>query len=306
MKLHFALALCAICASSVSAQPAKRIVIRVGAITSSQDCTIYEGIKASSKTSVSGVASGYANAYGAGGYSGFSASNSSKIETYFVKDCVSHFEGIRTALQSALASSGSVAIASGGYVLSGRVENVAPIASGYEEQAINGNSYGSVSNDLLVTMSVNVADKSGRIVFGAVVVTRMETDSVGDARGTVSVRQSSGEGLYGLLQREVALAVARKVAFHFNPLVVSQGGGRKIQLNYGSPLLEVGSMLSATAPDGSSAVRYRVTSVSDGAALALQIDDSVSTDIVAGSRATVFERGDNAENESQDEKVVLP
>lgn len=306
MKLHLALTLCAICASSVSAQPAKRVVVRVGAIASAQECTVYEGIKASSKTSVSGAAGGYANAYGAGGYSGFSASNSSTFETYFVKDCIRHFEGMRTALQSALASSGSVAIAPGGYVLSGRVENVVPIASGYEEQGISGNSYGSASNGLLVTMSVNLADKSGRIVFGAVVVTQMETGSADTARGTAGVSQSSGEGLYGLLQREVALTVARKVAFHFNPLLVSQGGGRKIQLNYGTPLLEVGSMLNATAPDGSMVVRYRVTSVGDGNALAQQIDESVSTGIVAGSRATVFERGDNAENESQDEKVVLP
>ncbi len=306
MKVLLALALCAICASSVSAQSAKRVVIRVGAISAAQECTVYEGINASSETSVSGATGGYVNAYGGGEYSGFSASNSTTFEIYFVKDCVSHFEGIRTALQSALASSGSVAIASGGYVLSGRVENVVPISSGYEEQAINGDSYSSVSNGLLVTMSVNVADKSGRIVFGDLVVTRMETDAAGTARGTASVSQSTGEGLYGLLQRDVALAVARKVAFHFNPLFVSQGGGGKIQLNYGAPLLEVGLMLSATAPNGNSAARYRVTSVSNGTALAHQIDDSDSNDIVGGSHATVIEKGDKAENQSQNEKVVLP
>lgn len=312
----------ALVGTSAQAQTANPVAIRVGAIETAQECTLYEGVRykheersrGRSSGYVAGGGSGYANAYGAGGSGYYAAggsssySNSSKtsFETFFVKDCISHFEGIRSAMQSALASSGSVVIRTGGYVLTGRVEDVVPTGSGYVDQAASGQSYGSVSTGLRVTMSVKVADKAGRIVFGAPVVTEIETGSYGEARGSANVSVASGEGLYSLLQRQVAMVAARQVAFHFRPLEVIGGSGKKVQLNYGGPLLEVGTMLSVTRPDGSSAARYRITSVSSGSALAQQVGDADSTGIVAGSRATVIEKGDPAANQSTLERVDLP
>jgi hypothetical protein len=155
-------------------------------------------------------------------------------------------------------------------------------------------------------MSVNVADRTGKIVFGAPVVADLETASAAAVRDTASIDLSSGEGLYSLLQRQVAMVAARKVAFHFAPLLVIQGGGRKIQLNYGGALLEVGGVLTVTSPDGFSSARYRITSVGDRSALAEQVGDADSNAIVTGSRATIVEKSDPAANQRVLEKVDLP
>lgn len=258
MTRNLVLLICALFSFNAHAQTAKKAAIRIGTIEAAQQCTFYQGIRYNSKTTSSGSSSGYAagsgsgyaNAYGGGGSASFSAgsrssysaSNTTSLETYFVKDCVSHFEGIRAAMQSALASTSSTIIAPGGYMLSGRVENVVPISNGFAERGDNGQSYGTVSEGLKVTMSINIADKAGRIVFGAPITAEIETASVSAVRGTVSASAATGEGLYSLLQRQVAMIAARKVAFHFNPLTVIQGGGKSIQLNYGAPLLEVGSV----------------------------------------------------------------
>lgn len=322
MKCNLALTLGAFCSVAAYAQPKSPVAIKVGAIETAKECTLYQGIKYSNESRASGSSSGYAsgsgsgyaNPYGGGGSSSFSgghnssfsASSKTSFETFFVEDCITHFEGIRSAMEAALASSGSIVVGGSGYVLTGRVEDAVPVSSGYAEKGVNGQSYGNISARLKVTMSIKVADKSGRVVFGYPVVTEIDTDYAGTSRGSAAVSVSSGEGLYGILQRQLALAAARKVAFHFNPLVVSEGGSKRIQLNYGNPLLEVGSMLSVTSSDGSAVARYRVTSVSDGTAIAQQIGDADSQAIIPGSKASVIEKGDPAANQSLMERVELP
>jgi hypothetical protein len=309
-------------AVSVQAQPKQTVAIRVGTIETAQECTLYQGIKYSNDSRSSGSSggyvsasgSGYASPYGGGGSSSvsggysssYSASSKTRFETFFVKDCTSNFEGVRSAMEAALASTGSIIVGGGGYVLSGRVEDVVPVASGYVDRGGTGKAYGTVSNGLKVTMSFKVADKAGRVVFGYPIVTEIETDYASTARGTTAASVSSGEGLYSILQQQLALAASRKIAFHFQPLVVSQGGGRRIQLNYGAPLLETGAILSVTSTEGAAAARYRVTSVSTGTALAEQIGDADSRSITAGSVAVVIEKGDPAANQSVLERVELP
>lgn len=318
------LGIAAICSpvALVQAQPKPVVTIKVGAIETAQECTLYEGVRYSNESRSSGSSSGrvsasgsaYSTPYGGGGSasmsggyrSSYSESSKTSFETFFVEDCISHFEGVRSAMEAALASTGSITVGGGGYTLSGRVEDAVPVTSGYANRNVNGRASGTISNGLKVTMSIKVADRSGRAIFGYPIVTEIETDYAGVARGTVAASVSSGEGLYSLLQRQLALAAARKIAFHFNPLVVSQGGGKRIQLNYGAPLLETGSMLSVTSSDGSVAARYRVTSASSGTALAEQMGDTDSRNIGPGSIASVIERGDPAANQSVLERVELP
>ena len=327
MTLYRALPLmgiAAICspAALVQAQPKPVVTIKVGAIETAQECTLYEGVRYSNESRSSGSSSGrvsasgsaYSTPYGGGGSasmsggyrSSYSESSKTSFETFFVEDCISHFEGVRSAMEAALASTGSITVGGGGYTLTGRVEDAVPVTSGYANRNVNGRASGTLSNGLKVTMSIKVADRSGRAIFGYPIVTEIETDYAGVARGTVAASVSSGEGLYSLLQRQLALAAARKIAFHFNPLVVSQGAGKKIQLNYGAPLLETGSMLSVTSSDGSVAARYRVTSVSSGTALAEQMGDADSRNIGPGAVATVIEKGDPAANQSVLERAELP
>jgi hypothetical protein len=96
------------------------------------------------------------------------------------------------------------------------------------------------------------------------------------------------------------------VSFHFNPLLVNGVQGSKVKLNYGGPLLEVGTLLAVTSPDGFTTSRYRVSSVSPTSAIATQLGDTNVRDITPGSSAVVIEKGDPAANESNFEFVPLP
>lgn len=307
MKLPLSLAFtAAVAISATQASAQKRVAIRVGTIATARECTLYEGFRATNRTSVAAASGGYANAYGAGGYSAMAASSRSTFETFFVRDCKTRFAGIRSAIQAALASSGVVAVGPGGYVLNGRVEDVAPVSSGQVSQSLTGQTYGNTSEGLLVTVSITVADGAGRIVFGAPLVVQIETGSAGYARDTMGASSMTGDGPYGVLQRQVALIAARKVAFHFRPLTVVQGGGKTVQFNHGSPLIDVGTQITVFSPDGSSAARYRVTSAGEGMALAQQVGDADSSRIGPGSRGTVIEATDAAAGQSTMEKVDLP
>jgi hypothetical protein len=78
-------------------------------------------------------------------------------------------------------------------------------------------------------------------------------------------------------------------------------------LNYGSPLLTLGTIVHATSSDGSTTVRYLVTSTSPEGAAA-QVDGEVGdwTRIGPDSLASVVEADDPAANERRIEKTDLP
>ena len=300
--------ICILAAGSLyshSAISAEKPSVKIGTITSAKQCNVYQGIKSSGTSS---VAANYRERNNGSVSAGLSANSSFSFETFFVKDCTSHFEGIRSAFQAAIASSGALIVSPGAsnYLLSGRVEDVVPGTSSFIDRSLTGKSYGTVADSLLVTMSLTLSDKNGRIVFGAPIVASIETGSADITRSTVSANQISGNGLYSLLQRNLANIAARKVAFHINPLSVIQGAGKNIQLNYGAPLIVVGTQISVTSADGSAAARYRITSVTDGSSLAQQIGDANSSKIGIGSHASVIEKGDPAENQNTTERVELP
>ncbi len=104
----------------------------------------------------------------------------------------------------------------------------------------------------------------------------------------------------------MALAVARLVAFHVVPLRVVSSDGGQIQLNYGSPLLKLGTIVQATSPDGLTTVRYSVTSASPGSAAAQAEGDADASRITPGSVASVIEADDPAANGRRYKKVDLP
>ncbi|NBC37595.1 hypothetical protein GTZ99_13655 [Novosphingobium sp. FSY-8] len=304
-------ALYSACAGAVMLLPAgaqaqPRTAIAVAQIASAQTCTVYQGIIARSDSFAASRSSGAVTAWGAAGSSASVAASSSSFATYFVKDCTRQFEGIRTAMEAALSSSGTVAVGPGGYVLRGRMESVATTGGGYSERSVTGRTYGATSQGLLVTFNVTVADRAGRIVFGAPVTTQIDTASAMVVNGTTVAGGMSGDGVYGVLQRQVAMIAARKVAFHFRPMVVVTNSGRQIQLNYGGPLLEVGTLLTVTSPDGGASVRYRVTSTSERSALAEPIGGGDEGRITPGSRAMVIEATDPAASMGGMERVELP
>lgn len=298
------------------------VEIAMGTIEAAQECTLYEGVRYSNKSSAkgssssyaAGAASGYAGpgggggaaAFAAGGRSSYSSSSETHFETFFIEDCQSDFEGVREAMEAALASSGAVTISKKGYLLSARVENAVPVKQGFVGTSLTGNAYGTASEGLKVTMSLKLQDAKGRSVFGGLVDAQIETGNASVLRGNVAASVTDGAAVYSLLQRELAMVAARRLAFHFKPLQVTDSQGKKIKVNYGGPLLEVGTLLAVTSPDGFTTSRYRVSSVGDGSAIATQLGDANVKDITAGSSVVVIEKGDPAANESNLEFVPLP
>ena len=81
----------------------------------------------------------------------------------------------------------------------------------------------------------------------------------------------------------------------------------QIRLNYGSPLLTLGAIVTcATSPDGGATVRYNVVSADSGGATAEKDGDGDAARIVPGRTATVIEADDPAANERKYKRVDLP
>lgn len=230
-------------------------------------------------------------------------------ETWFERDCVDNFATLRRSIEAALAASGKVSVAPGsGYVVSGRVSDIgtfggpggAPPAEGYLV----------ASGGLFANLDIVVRDRAGRTVFGTLITKRIETAStvaVSDKTSQFSTRGGrSGQALYTELQHALALAAARQIAFQVAPLKVVAGGGDKIQLNYGAPLLAFGTIIQATSPDGFNSARYTVVSARPSTAVA-EVDGGGNTSqIGVGSSAVVLEPEDPASNGRRFDRVDLP
>lgn len=268
--------------------------VRVARIDSARSCTLYQ-MSAGRHREASAV-----DAYGA------AAASETSWMTYLVRDCVDNFASLRTSLQAALAASGKLAVVPGGgsYVVSGRISDVSGGGPAAPAQRAPGGSFAISSSGMLVNMDVTVRDAAGRIVFGGLLTKRLETGFSMATRGLSSSSSESGDAVYTELQHEVALAVARLVAFRIEPLRVTGGGARRIQLNYGAPLLALGTMVQVTAPDGS-IVRYTVSGAGQGSAQADYYGGDADR-VVPGSPAIVIESDDPAADARRFDRVDLP
>jgi hypothetical protein len=273
--------------SGAMAQSAMPSVV-VARISSEKSCTFYQ--------ESSGTASVAATPY--------MVAASESWRTWLVKDCVDNFATIRGSLQAALASTGkfNVKTSGSGYTLSGAISQ-----AGEEGGGVSSAGYSVSSQKMFVSMNITLRDPSGRTVYGGLFTKHMEIGSSGRAQGVETASGQSGEAIYTELQNQAALAVARLVAFHIVPLKVVGANGKKIQLNYGSPLLTLGTIVHATSPDGSATVRYTVTSASPEGAAA-QVDGEVGdwSRIGPDSLVSVVEADDPAANERRIEKTDLP
>jgi hypothetical protein len=262
--------------------------IVVARISSEKSCTLYQ--------ESAGTSSMVATPY--------MVAASESWRTWLVKDCVDNFATIRGSLQSALASTGkfNVKTAGAGYTLSGAISQ-----AGEEGGGVSSAGYSVSSRKMFVSMNINLRDPSGHTIYGGLFTKHMEIGSSGRAQGVETSSSQSGEAIYTELQNQAALAVARLVAFHIVPLKVVGVNGKNIQLNYGSPLLTLGAIVHATSPDGSTTVRYTVTSAGQEGAAA-RVDGEVGdwSRIGPDSLANVVEADDPAANERRIEKTDLP
>lgn len=286
-----ALALC-LCAPAHAAKP----LVGVGELDSEKTCTLYK------------LTSGrHREAAAVDGYVGVYASETTWRD-YLVRDCVDHFASLRTSIEAALASSGALTVSPSGrgaFVVSGRISEVSGGGPADPTAPAGDGGFAISSSKMVVNMDVSVRDPSGRIVYGGLLTKNIETGFSMDTPGLSSSSTHSGKAIYTELQHQVALAVARLVTFKIAPLRVSSVSGNHIQLNYGSPLLTMGTLVQVSAPDGS-LLRYNVTGAGTGSSEAEYTGDGNTAAITPGNIAMVIEGEDPAANGRRFQRVDLP
>jgi hypothetical protein len=271
-----------------TAASAQTMTLAVGRISTTQTCNYYQESAGSSRV----VATRYALAV------------ASSWRSWWVKDCATNFVTMRSTLQAALASSGTLRVASrtGRYTVSINITGV----SADDTQSASGQDFSISRSFMTVNMDVSVRDSAGRTVFGGLLTKRIETGSDMSNTDFQSSSNASGEAAYGRMQNELALAAARMVAFHFSPIQVTSAQGKQVNFNYGSPLLQLGSLVMVASPDHRAMIRYRVTSASSGFAMASADGGGDFSAIVPGSVGSYIDDNDPAANGRRFEKVELP
>ncbi|HYF23034.1 MAG TPA: hypothetical protein VD929_06515 [Caulobacteraceae bacterium] len=276
-----------------TAQPATPIAISVGRIDSEKRCTLYQ--------ESAGDAALFATQESVAAFASW--------RTWWVRDCIDNFASLRTSIEAALASTGKFVVkpSGGTYVVSGRISDLSGENAPPARAAPAGpHDYSFERNFMFVNMDVVLRDSGGRTIHGGLLTKQMETSYDINAGGRRAYGSTSGQALFTQMQHQVALAVARQVAFRLVPMKVTSSNGSSIRLNYGSPLLTMGTMIEATSPDGGTVVRYAVTSSNASTATAELDGDGDPARIVPGSTAVVIEPEDPAANGRRMKRVNLP
>lgn len=221
---------------------------------------------------------------------------------WLVLECRNNFAAMRDRVRSALAESGRVGIVMGGgrYSVRGTVTEV-----GVTSSAGGGATYGVGQNKAFASLDIRLVDsRNGRLVWGGTLTKSVEAGSRINAGAAGFTSASGPQAIYTNLQRELALAAARGVAFHIDPLRVTGVEGDSIQLNYGGPLLALGDQLDVPGAGGGRPVRYRVTSASGGSAWAKAETSGLQPP--TGAVATYVDADSAAANVRRMERVELP
>lgn len=286
-------ALGAMLTSVVPASAQQGATITIGRIESTKACKIYQ-----ESAGRSGLV---ATPYMIGAYSSW--------RTWLVKDCVDNFAGMRSALQAALGAAAGVALRgrSGRFTVEGRLSDVSggPGEGAPSARPPGEGGYSVATTGMRIVADIVVRDGTGRIVFGVPLVKTIEIGSDIRVEGFRASSSEAGEALYGRLQQEVALAVARSVAFHLTPLRIETVDGPTVQLNYGAPLLKLGTTVQAIAPGGK-VLRFNVVASDERGAVARLDNGGDLSTLTPGTPASVIEADDPAANARRFEKVDLP
>ena len=295
MKINtpLALAVATVLLGTIPAHAAPRVTLVLGKITSQKSCKVYQ--ESAGKSAL--VATPYTLA------------TASSWRTWLVKDCVDNFATIRSSLEAALASTNRFSIktaGSGTYTVIGAISQVGGDGGPAPDIPTGRGGYSVSSRQMFVSMDITVKNAAGRIVYGGMLTKNIETGSSITTPGLQTTSSESGEALYTVLQHEVALAAARIVAFHIDPLRVLSTDDKEIHLNYGSPLLKLGTIVHVTNSEGGT-VRYLVTSAnSEGATAEVDGERGDWTKVTKGDIADVIEDEDPAAKGRKTKKVELP
>jgi hypothetical protein len=263
--------------------------VSLGSFVSQQSCTLYAVTSGSEAMVYDRRGAAVADAYGYAAASRTTLAWARQWRTELVRDCVSHFAGLRNSIVAALAASGRVTVVPAGtrgaLVLNGRVSDV-----GVTNSAVSAAGFDRSANAATLTVEFSLGGRGGA-GFGASVIKSLTFADRLDAGG-VSYSQSQSDGAtYARLQLELSLAVSRAVAFHLSPLRVTANTGQRLRVNYGAPLLPLGA---AVTVDGGPAGMIRANVVAASADYA-ELESEGGADLSAvrpGSVATFSEPED--------------
>lgn len=293
----------AICALVALAAPAYgRQTVAIRTIDAAQTCTYFEESEGSAVAAQSTAA-----VIGRRGVAVASSSlYASSWRTWIVKDCQDNFPNLRRSLEAALASSAQLMIGEGGFYIDISVSDVSEDGPARASPVRGSNDYSISRSEALVTVSYTVYDGNGRSVTGGNFTKRIDTSIQANTASLRLKTSEPSEATYDLIQQAFSQAFAREIASYVNPAVVTKVDGQSIEINYGSPLVEIGTLLNVERTDGIGVVRYVVSAASQGRSIAEVDGDNSTAGIKVGSRVTLIEKGSEAENGRRYKRSRLP
>jgi hypothetical protein len=302
IKLAIALTGCLLIAGQAQAAGS---AITIGTFTAEKTCTTYElqWGREFSASAGSSSASGAVDAYGAayGSSSRYASVYARSWGTELRRECEQNFPQMRSTIADALGSAGPVTGGGSGMVLSGSVTNV-----GYDAQSV-GTSGSQISDQfMVVAVEYKLRNKAGQIVFSGALTKRLNIATGAETADVTYTRTQSGRTTFAQIQQQVGYAVARAVIFHLNPLRIVQNDGQSVALNYGTPLVPLGSAVIVAGGNSLRGRRLTVTSSMDGRAVAESDAHVILADVAPGTTATFVEADDPAANSRVHERVELP
>lgn len=305
-RISFALgaALPGLLAAPAAAQDAP-LRVSIGSFTSQQRCTLY-AVTSGSEAMVSDRRGAVAaDAYGYAAASRSTVAWARAWRTDLVRDCVSNFQGLRNSLTAALAASGRITVVPpgtrGALVLSGRVSDVGVASNQVSERGTN-ESIGDAS----LTVELSLASPGGGVRFGNSIVKTLTFDEQYQSGDYSSSRTQSDSVTYSQLQRELAFAVSRAVTFHLSPIRVVGNSGRRLRVNYGTPLLTVGGTVNIDGGLAAGIIRGTVVAAGTGFADVEAAGGGDLTGVRLGSIATFAEPEDPGSTTPVFPNVELP
>ena len=280
----------AFAAAPASAQD--RVAVNIGTVTSTQTCTYYRNYSGSS---LRYSESEYARWWGAAAARRYYLSHTT-WHSWVYKDCVTNFQNLRNTVDAALASTGRLTTGGGGYTLDITISDIGQTPPANTRPVRGENSYRTSWGTATATVSYTLRDPSGRNVDGGVLTKKVEMSRTLNT-DNLQVRTSEpGASVYDLMQNEVALNIARDVAFAIDPMRVIAVEGDLIEINYGRPLLSLGDRLDVKKTRGIGSLRYRVISAGENDAVAEIDGNNDTSDIEPGNEVTFIEGDSDAAN----------
>lgn len=227
---------------------------------------------------------------------------------WFLLECERNFPQMRDRLQSAITEGGKLTLSSfengrdipaADLVVTGRVGGL-----GLTRSIASGNDYCIGKSTVTARIDLRVRNaRSGAVVYAATITKTVEVGSDVEAGSDSCSSNTPAQSSYLTVQRELALAAARAVNFRLTPLRVVAQDGRRVLLNYGSPLLALGMIVQVASASGFP-TRLRVVSATDNSATTEAYGEGGYPSV--GSIGSVIEDDSPAANGRRTDRVELP